>query len=325
MDRVIAHQNDADASGLRAAPRKRLAVHVLSAVVLTLALVFWVRQLDLSQLAFTLKRAQPLPLVLVALLAFAELVFKARFWFVALSALRPVNFRALLRYGLAAAVGSMLAPGRAGEPLRLWILRVRHGVPYSETLAVAGLEKLGDIGALVLLVLPLPWLVPQLSAAVRPSVLLLSSVPVAAAVAIGYVRRHPRWSKLPRFVGLRLFDRPSTVAIALSCVFLAWAADLATIELVLLALDARPSWRAGLMVLLITNLAVAVPITPGNVGAHELGSALALKMLGVEAELATAFALLYHALHTLPVLLVGLPNARRLLLVPPAVASAPAA
>jgi len=96
-------------------------------------------------------------------------------------------------------------------------------------------------------------------------------------------------------------------------VFAAWLFDLASVELVLYAVGATPSLAAGLMVLLITNLAIAVPLTPGNLGAHELGSALALKLLGVQVEIATAFALLYHALHTIPVLLAGFVDARRLL------------
>ena len=241
------------------------------------------------------------------------LAWKAAFWRFALSALSPVPFRSLLRYALAAAVGSILAPARAGEAFRLWILRRRHGVPLAVTLTITGLEKLGDVAALVVLAAPLAWLVPQLSVSVRPWLFGLSGVPVAAVLAIALVRRHARWSKLPFFAGLRIFDFGRPVALALACVFAAWLCDLITIELVLYAVGAAPTLTAGLMVLLITNLAIAVPITPGNVGAHELGSALALRLLGAQVETATAFALLYHGLHTIPVLLAGSVDARRLL------------
>jgi glycosyltransferase 2 family protein len=249
----------------------------------------------------------------VAVIAFAGLAWKAAFWRFALSALSPVPFRPLLRYALAAAVGSILAPARAGDAFRVWILQRRHHVPLSVTLAIAGLEKLGDVGALVVLAAPLPWLVPRLAASVRPWLLLLSGMPVLAVLAIVLVRRHAKWSKLPLFAGLRIFDFGRPVTIALACVFASWVFDLASVELVLYAVGAAPTLTAGLMVLLITNLAIAVPVTPGNVGAHELGSALALKLLGVQVEIATAFALLYHGLHTIPVLLAGFVDARRLL------------
>ena len=276
-------------------------------------MVIWARQLDVAQLGRILIRAKPIALLAVASIAFAGLAWKAAFWRFALFALSPVPFRSLLRYAVAAAVGSILAPARAGDAFRIWILRRRHDVPLSVTLTVAGLEKLADVGALVVLAAPLPWLVPQLSASVRPWLLVLSGVPILAVLAIALVRRHATWSKLPFFAGLRMFDSGRRVAIALACVFVAWVFDLATVELVLYAVGAAPTLTAGLMVLLITNLAIAVPVTPGNVGAHELGSVFALKLLGFQAELATAFALLYHGLHTVPVLLAGFVDARRLL------------
>jgi uncharacterized membrane protein YbhN (UPF0104 family) len=266
-----------------------------------------------ARLSHTLVQAKPLVLLAVAAIAFAGLAWKAAFWRFALSAVSPVPFRSLLRYALAAAVGSILAPARAGDAFRVWILQRRHQVPLSVTLTIAGLEKLGDVAALVVLAAPLPWLVPQLSVSVRPWLLGLSGVPVVVVLAIALVRRHAKWSKLSFFAGLRIFDFGRPVAIALACVFAAWVFDLASVELVLYAVGAAPTLTAGLMVLLITNLAIAVPVTPGNVGAHELGSALALKLLGFQVEIATVFALLYHGLHTIPVLLAGFVDARRLL------------
>jgi uncharacterized membrane protein YbhN (UPF0104 family) len=296
-----------------ATPHRRLALQIIGAVGLCIAVAIWVNQLDVALLGRTLRQAKPIALLAVTLIAFAGLAWKAAFWRFALSALSPVPFRPLLRYAVAAAVGSMLAPARAGDAFRIWILRRRHDVPLSVTVTVAGLEKLGDVGALVVLSAPLPWLVPHISASVRPWLLALSAVPLLAVLAIALVRRHATWSKLSYFAGLRIFDFGRPVAIALGCVFAAWIFDLASVELVLYAVGAVPTLTAGLMVLLITNLAIAVPVTPGNVGAHELGSVLALKLLGFEVEMATAFALLYHGLHTVPVLLAGFVDARRLL------------
>ncbi|HTA94190.1 MAG TPA: lysylphosphatidylglycerol synthase transmembrane domain-containing protein [Polyangiaceae bacterium] len=294
-------------------PRRRRALQIICAVGLCIAVVISTSHLDVAQMGRILRQANPIALVVVALIAFAGLAWKAAFWRFALSALSPVPFRLLLRYAVAAAVGSILAPARAGDAFRIWILRRRHGVPLSVTVTVAGLEKLGDVGAMVVLSAPLPWLVPSLSASVRPWLLALSGVPIVAVLAIALVRRHSTWSKLPLFAGLRIFDFGRPVASALACVFAAWLFDLATVEIVLYAVGTAPTLTAGLMVLLITNLAIAVPVTPGNVGAHELGSVLALKLLGVQVEIATAFALLYHGLHTVPVLFAGFVDARRLL------------
>ncbi len=265
----------------------------------------------MARLGHTFAHATPLPLLAVVVVAFAGIAWKAAFWRFALSEIAPVPFWQLLRYTVAAAVGSVLAPARAGDALRIWILRRRHDVPLSTTLTVAGLEKLGDVTAVVLLTIPLLWIAPQL--AVGWWLIGLSAVAVTAVLGVALIRRHPNWSNWSSLAGLRLFDRWRAVAVALACILMAWLFDLGTIELVLDAVGARPTLSAALTVLLITNLAIAVPVTPGNVGAHELGSAFALKLLGVQVETAAAFALLYHGLHTIPVLLAGFVDARRLL------------
>ena len=54
------------------------------------------------------------------------------------------------------------------------------------------------------------------------------------------------------------------------------------------------------------RIAVALPSTPGHVGAFELGGVVALRLLHVSDARALAFALLYHLVQILPVMLVGL-------------------
>jgi uncharacterized membrane protein YbhN (UPF0104 family) len=53
------------------------------------------------------------------------------------------------------------------------------------------------------------------------------------------------------------------------------------------------------------NLAIAVPSTPGSVGAFEAGAALPLIALGVEHDAAVAFAFVYRAVQWLPLTLAG--------------------
>ena len=291
---------------------KRLALHIASAAALALAAVVWGRQLDASQLWLTLTRARVFPLAAAATGAFVCIAWKAGFWRLALSPLRVIPLRELFRFGVAAEVGSILAPGRAGEALRVWILRRRYGLPLSALLTAAGLEKLADVSTLVLLAAPMAWLVPALPTAVRPWLLGFSAVPIAAALGIVFLRGHSRLRELPALAGLRLFDTPRPLLLALGCVVIAWLFDLACAQLVLSAVGTDATIARAILVLLLTNLAIIVPLMPGNVGAHELASAFALKLMGVDAETATAFALLFHAVRTIPVLILGFPATRRL-------------
>jgi uncharacterized membrane protein YbhN (UPF0104 family) len=54
------------------------------------------------------------------------------------------------------------------------------------------------------------------------------------------------------------------------------------------------------------NVAIAIPSTPGQVGVFEAGAVIVLGTLGVGRSEALAFALLYHAVHVLPVTALGL-------------------
>jgi uncharacterized protein (TIRG00374 family) len=53
------------------------------------------------------------------------------------------------------------------------------------------------------------------------------------------------------------------------------------------------------------NLAIAMPATPGNIGAFEAGAALPLMATGVDRDTAVAFAILYRAVQWLPVTALG--------------------
>jgi uncharacterized membrane protein YbhN (UPF0104 family) len=74
------------------------------------------------------------------------------------------------------------------------------------------------------------------------------------------------------------------------------------ILLVLYAVGIPVHVSTALFVLLAVNLAIAIPAAPGNLGSHELGAALALTTLHVTHERAFAFAILYHGVQIVALL-----------------------
>ena len=60
-----------------------------------------------------------------------------------------------------------------------------------------------------------------------------------------------------------------------------------------------------LLIYLTVNLAATMPGTPGQIGLFEAAAVLALVGQGVGQAQALAFALLYHAVHLVPLTLVG--------------------
>jgi hypothetical protein len=88
--------------------------------------------------------------------------------------------------------------------------------------------------------------------------------------------------------------------------------DVAMIALCLAAVGLHVEIGVWLLVYLAVNLAIAVPLTPGQVGVLEAGAVLALASAGVGQSEALAFALIYHAVHIVPPALLALPGWSRL-------------
>ena len=172
------------------------------------------------------------------------------------------------------------------------------------------LEKTFDLLALLAMVSPLPWLVSDLPEAVVRALRILPLAAAGIVVAVLVAGRSGR--RIGWLSGFRVVQRPRVVAKGFLFVLLAWTIDVSAILTVLWALGIAPSLGKALVVLLLVNLAIAIPAGPGQVGSHELGSTVALELLGVPSGQAVAFALVFHATQLAPVILLGLQAARAL-------------
>ena len=295
--------------------RLKIAARVAAFGAVAAVLFLFLRGLDFASLAAALRGAAPAPIALAVALNFVNVWCKANYWQAMLRPVKRVPLGLLFRYSIASAAGSVLAPARAGEALRIWLLKQRHGLPLPLSGTVFALEKLADLAALLVLLAPLPWLWPEEPPALALLLRVLVLVAVAAGAALWLAgRRLPFWR---RFTGSELLRHPRGLLRAFAFVVASWLADLTVVWLVIAALgiDAPPS--AGLLILLTVNLAIAIPAAPASVGTLELGALAAFDLLGLPRGAGLAFALLYHGLQVLPILLVGLIDGRRLLAMPP--------
>jgi uncharacterized membrane protein YbhN (UPF0104 family) len=292
--------------------RVRRPLQALAVVVVVLVwAVYLSHGVDLKALAATLSRARPLPMALAAVLVALIPLARSAYWKSILVTAEPVPYRLLVRYTLACNAANAVLPARAGDAMRVWLLRDRHGVPVAQTAAAVVLEKVADLLSLVLLVLPLPWLLPKLPEGIGSAmrtVLVLALVVIAVLAVASRHATRVRWLS-----GLEVLGRPILVLRAFGAIVVTWLLDLGSVLLVMSAVGLAGHLEDALLVLLFVNLATAIPATPGQLGTHELGALTALRLQGVAAEPAVAFALLYHAVQLLVVMLLGLLDARALL------------
>jgi uncharacterized membrane protein YbhN (UPF0104 family) len=288
-----------------------IAVRVVAIVAIAgLLFVFVFRDFDWRRLGRDLERAHLWPLAAAAVLNFVCLWGKAACWRVVLTPRYLVPTTALFRYTIAAFAASVIAPARAGELIRVWVLKKRHGVPITDCAAVAITEKLLDGLSMMMLVAPVPWLVPGLPAWVGRTMAACGAIALVlfAAVwfAVGRIEPGAGGSWFARFVGgMHVVRSPRRMLLATGALMLTWLADLAMVNLVMYAVGIHLPLGAGLLVLFTLNLTIAVPSTPGQVGALEAGVLAATSLLHIPEEQAFAFALLYHVLQILPLLIVA--------------------
>lgn len=283
----------------------------IAAIAIVAVLVArFARDVDWRQLGSAMRHAEVAPLLASSALYFVCLFGKALTWRIMLAPRNVVPMGRLYRYTIAAFAASALTPARAGELLRVWALKRRDGVPAPDATAVALAEKLLCAITLLIVVAPVPWLLPGLPEWVENAMLTCAGIAAGVLVvlffAVGHVdAREPRSWFERMIAGMHVVRDPKRLALAVFTLLLTWSADLIAVTLVTHAVGIELSIGEAMFILFSFNLAIAVPSTPGQVGAMQLGALAATSILRIPEEPALAFALLYQLMQIVPLLIVG--------------------
>jgi uncharacterized membrane protein YbhN (UPF0104 family) len=212
---------------------------------------------------------------------------------------------------------SALLPARAGDLLRVGVLRLGSGrhapVPVASGLSSIVLERVLDILAILTLgasfgfallreQLP-PWLLGSYALGVA-LLLGFGAGLLLAPPLLGWLRRlpwlgkYPLWQKavtfLVQFVEcLRiLFRHPAAAAVIVTESILIWLGDALLVWLVALSLGAPLPLPAAAFVALTVDVLAAAPLTPGGVGQIDAAYAALLALLALPATYVGALVLL---------------------------------
>src|SRR5262249_16246010 len=124
---------------------------------------------------------------------------------------------------------------------------------------------------------------------------------------VGRMKLRAESSWFARFIaGMHVVRSPKRLLLALLSLVLSWAADFAMVTLALYAVGIDLPIGAGLLILFTLNVAILGRSARAWAGASELGGLAAPALPPVPDEPAFAFALLYHALQILPLVVAGL-------------------
>lgn len=306
---------------------------------LLLPLVFWLifRQVPWNQIWAALRRISLFQLtVLLGLNLAITLLFSSRWWLILAYQGYRRPYLALAAYRLAAFAVSYFTPGTqfGGEPLQVYLLQKRQGVPLETAAASVGLDKIFELLAnftflavgLVIIVSG-GWLTVGLGPASLGWAALPLGVPLVYLFMLwragrlatnGSTSAHQApltrltrgWSEperrpwQQRAAGLvasaeaqmmsLVCCQPLAVFLILALSGLVWVLSILEYGLLLAFLDTRLNLSQVIVALTAARLAFLTPL-PGGLGALEASQALALEALGYPAALGISVSLLMRA------------------------------
>jgi uncharacterized membrane protein YbhN (UPF0104 family) len=277
------------------------------------------RTLDWVALGRTARDANWALLVAVAVLCAALAPLRAERMRLLLLPFARVSTWRLTDWYLASWAADNLVMSQAGMGVRVALVRAA-GVPLMTAAAQQALEKVLDAASLAVLLPLLPLgalsgLTLQAWGAIeaRRLVLVLAGATVAAAggALLLLLRRRPR--ALQRIAASAVaLSRPRIALAVLALSVGQWAVEVAMVGLTLSALSLPATAARSAEVVLAVTLAALLPGLPGNLGTYEAAAMAALVSSGASPSSALGAALVYHALHTLPVTALGVGTLRRL-------------
>jgi len=218
-------------------------------------------------------------------------------------------------------------PARLGELARAAMLSQKSGLPYVQSLAVTGLERILDGLVLVLLLVVSSVMLPH-AAWIRATLEVGALVFGCAAAAVILALIAPSYlitiaSRAGQRLGPRAHDRlvalvhqvTSAVAylrepraalrvLSLSCAV--WLIEAGMFLALLPAFGIAGDLWLAILVMTVTNLGILVPSTPGFVGPFHFFCMRALAAFGVAESVAFSYAILAHLSFYVPITLWGL-------------------
>ena len=310
--------------------------------VLFLGLLFW--QIDLSEMVTHLRGANYVYLVPGVALYFAiAVVFRTVRWRLLLAPMKRIGTGRLFPVVIVGYMANNVLPVRMGEIVRSYYLGHREDVSKSATLATVAVERIMDGVVLLFLLaaasvfLPLGLIEGVAEDRGIPWQVMVAGTTIpflGAMVLVWFTANHPRWllatvrwatAPLPVRIqtlvrqvvengidGLEALKDSKRLSILFALSLPVWLGEVAMFYVIGYSFDLAPDLGgAGMMIVAmiavtaISNLATALPSSPGAVGPFELFATAALVVLGVEGEVAAAYAIALHAALLVPITLAG--------------------
>jgi len=253
--------------------------------------------------------------------------FRAIRWQQFFAPMKRVGVPFLFAVAVLGVATNLALPLRAGEVLRVQVLRRRTGLNVSNILATLLSEKLADVVAFSTFIL-VGIILYEEAHFLWPLALVYGAVVVAGIwgarwlaaraqsagpesdKAVDDVKSQPWSARLRREArslgtGLQSFQRPRAILHVVWASHAAWLCEAVMYYACGRALGFDLSPAVYLLVVVAATIAVSVPVTQAGLGVFELAIVGLLVVFGVDESQAVAFAIFSHVMMALPYFATG--------------------
>lgn len=208
-------------------------------------------------------------------------------------------------------------PGKAGELVKVFLLRGHNEVSLTEGASILLIERLGDLLAVVLLACGSLVLFADLRVYIAVGIALVGGVYIAAAhshlsnAVLAYLTAMPRLRPIGLKIGRALDSgrqllRPVPFAIGAGLAVVAWSCEATAFHLLISDLGIQSSYLVSLSIYGVSTLAGALSTLPGGLGGVETVMALLLGRLGATVPAAAIAIIIFRVLTLWLFTLLGL-------------------
>lgn len=269
-----------------------------------------------------------IPLLIVgAIIYFAAVTVIALRWQFLLKAVQMVPLYPLMQIVAIGYMGNNVYPLRAGEALRIYLLRRNWKIPLARATTTVVVERVFD--GLVMLSFILFALTqididsPEIQTVVNfatPIFVTAMLVFFGLASQPNLLRKLEKWmlgflpDKLASpidqisgdiIAGLEGLRSPLNLLGTVISSFVTWGIEAGVYWIVMFAFGLDMSYPVALLVVGTVNLAGLIPASPGQVGVYEFFVSTVMIAMGLAPSLAAGYAVVVHLVIWLPVTLLG--------------------
>lgn len=285
------------------------------------------RNVNFKQMFYVIKTINFYYVILAFLMLLFNTYFRSLRWGYLLIPIKKIDNKSLFISLIIGHAGNIIFPAYLGEFLRVYVLGKKTKISASSALATVVTERILDILFLLIImsmtffVFPFPsWSKNAgfvMLVATILLILFIFSLKTKNSRALNILQHiinllpskfHFKMTNiitsfLDGFVLLKSRRHyVNTIMISL----LIWATHILSFVFCFFAFDLYLPWIAPFVLVIMTTISVAFPITPGYVGSYHLLCQISLGLFGIVKSIGLSYALITHGLNTIPFLGLGL-------------------